>query len=46
MLKKHLLYNNVIESDGKIVREETFLGAMLAGIVLFTALTILVYFFF
>ena len=29
---EHLLYNDIIESDGHIVREETTLGAALAVI--------------
>jgi hypothetical protein len=38
MLNTNLLYNTVIESDGHVHREETFLTAFLA----FTALVVLI----
>jgi hypothetical protein len=41
MIKTNLLWNHVIESDGRVHREETFLGAVLAFGVLVIGLGIL-----
>ena len=38
MIRTHLLWNDIIESDGHVHHEETFLGAFLA----FTALAVLI----
>jgi hypothetical protein len=34
MLNSRLLYHDVIETDGKIRHEETFLGALLAAVLI------------
>jgi hypothetical protein len=41
MLRETALWNDIIESDGKIHREETFLGAMLKTLVVVAALALL-----
>jgi len=42
MLRTHLLYNDVIESDGRISKEPTLLGAILIGIAFIAGFALLV----
>ena len=41
IIREHLLWNDVIENDGKVHREETVLGAFLASIAFLGAIAIL-----
>jgi hypothetical protein len=44
MLKENLLWNKVIETTtGRVLKEETFLGALLTSVVLFAGMAILLF---
>jgi hypothetical protein len=43
MLRTHLLYNDVIENDGRLTTEPTVLGVILLGITLFVLAGIIIF---
>jgi hypothetical protein len=43
MLRTHLLYNDVIEHDGRLGTEPTILGVVLIGIALFSLSALIVF---
>jgi len=42
-LRTHLLYNDVIEFDGRIVSEPTVLGVIVAGLVFIVLVSLIVF---
>jgi hypothetical protein len=43
MLRSNLLYTTMIESDGRLAKEPTFLGAVLIGIGLFAVFAFIIF---